>query len=107
MALTAFLSLHISNHPSNRIQSVTMAHRIQIVIVGEVERNKLMDRYVGQSKAVADLSLTNNSHKMKLRETKQKLRMLEGKYDKMFGECKQIITRCKITIERQLNCGED
>lgn len=98
-----------------------MAHRIQImkeriltailivalVIVGEVERNKLMDRYVGQSKAVADLSLTNNSHKMKLRETKQKLRMLEGKYDKMFGECKQIITRCKITIERQLNCGED
>jgi hypothetical protein len=102
MALTAFLSLHISNHPSNRIQSVTMAHRIQImkeriltailivalVIVGEVERNKLMDRYVGQSKAVAD-------------------RMLEGKYDKMFGECKQIITRCKITIERQLNCGED
>jgi hypothetical protein len=29
---------------------------VALVIVGEVERNKLMDRYVGQSKAVADRS---------------------------------------------------
>lgn len=85
---------------------LTAALILAIVFVGGVERDKLIRKYVNQSKAVADLSLTNYSHKMKLRDAKQKLRMLEGKYDKMFGQCKQIITKCKITIERKLNCGE-